>query len=226
MFALKKLLCACVVTDIPSDTFCCIGLTGGIGSGKSSAAQFFGELGAQVIDTDRIAHELTAAGQPALTLIRERLGPAYFDGAGALDRARLRRRVFTDAAAKRELEAILHPLIRAEASARVAAAPGPYVILVVPLLLETGAYRGLVQRVLVIDCDPDTQVARATARSLLAPDEVRAIMRTQLARGERLKYADDIISNDGDLAALRRQVIEFDRRYRILAETPKSGVRS
>lgn len=212
-----------MATENLSNIPCCIGLTGGIGSGKSSAARFFGELGASVIDTDHIAHELTAPGQPALTRIRERLGTACFDSAGVLDRARLRRRVFADAAAKRELEAILHPLIRAEAVTRVTAARGPYIVLVVPLLLETGAYRTLVQRTLVIDCDPEVQVARTVARSDLKPAEVRAIMRTQLSREERLGHADDIISNEGDLAALRRQVIELDGRYRTLADPQNTG---
>jgi dephospho-CoA kinase len=212
-----------VAIEHPSNLPCCIGLTGGIGSGKSSAARFFGELGASVIDTDHIAHELTATGQPALTQIRERLGATCFDSAGALDRACLRRRVFADADAKRELEAILHPLIRAETITRVTAARGPYIVLVVPLLLETGAYRTLVRRTLVVDCEPEVQVARTVARSGLTPAEVRAIMRTQLSRDERLRHADDIISNDGDLAALRRQVIELDRRYRALADTQKAG---
>jgi dephospho-CoA kinase len=212
-----------VTTTRSPNLRCCIGLTGGIGSGKSSAARFFEELGASVIDTDAIAHELTAPGQPALTWIRERLGTACFDNTGALDRACLRRRVFTDAAARRELEAILHPLIRAETGARIAAARGAYVVLVVPLLLESGAYRALIHRIAVVDCDPETQVSRAVARSRLTPDEVRAIMRTQLPRNQRLEHADDIIANDGDLAALRRQVVELDHRYRALAATPKDS---
>lgn len=195
----------------------CIGLTGGIGSGKTSAAEIFRELGAAVVDTDEIAHALTRAGGAAVDAIRKAFGDDYVDADGALDRRKMRATVFSDAAARRKLEEILHPLIREQAGLRIAAAPGPYVVLVVPLLLETGAYRRLVSRVLVVDCEEALQIARAAARSGLAADEVRAIMAAQMPRALRLAAADDVIRNDGDMAGLRRQAEALHAKYVTLA---------
>ncbi len=191
----------------------CVGLTGGIGSGKSAAAEMFKALGAAVVDTDEISRALTAPRGAALRAIREQFGPEYIAADGGLDRERMRRLVFGNAAAKQQLEAILHPMIRAESRAGVAAATAPYVILVVPLLLETGAYSDLVQRVLVVDCSEERQIERAARRSGVSADEVRAIMATQLPRAARLARADDTLDNDGDLASLRRQVGQLHAGY-------------
>lgn len=201
----------------------CIGLTGGIGSGKTSAAEEFAQLGAGVVDTDAIAHELTRPGGAAMPALREEFGAAYVAADGSLDRARMRALVFGDRDARRRLEAVLHPLIRRETMARAAAAQAPYVLLVVPLLLETGAYRDRVQRVLVVDCSEATQIARTTARSGLSENEVRAIMAAQLSRAERVARADDVIVNEGGRDALREQVRDLHRRYLELAEGSRIG---
>ena len=195
----------------------CVGLTGGIGSGKSAASDRFGEFGAGVVDTDEISRELTAPAGAAIEEIRKQFGPEFVTADGGLDRARMRRLVFADAAARRKLEAILHPLIRARTRAAIAAAAQPYVVVVVPLLLETGACAELVQRVLVVDCEEAAQVRRTMARSGLSAGEVREIMATQLPRAERLRRADDVLANDGDLPALQRRVARLHARYLDLA---------
>ena len=195
----------------------CIGLTGGVGSGKTSAARIFQKLGAAVVDTDEIAHDLTRPGGAAVAAIRSEFGADYVAADGGLDRAKMRRLVFADAVARKKLEAILHPLIRKDSQARIAAAQQPYVLVVVPLLLETGAYRELIGRVLVIDCDEERQIARAMKRSALSSDEVRAIMAAQLPRAKRLAAADDVLHNDADLQALRRQAEALHEKYVALA---------
>ena len=195
----------------------CIGLTGGIGSGKSSAARIFEELGAAVVDTDEIAHELTRPGGAAMAAIRSKFGADYLTADGGLDRAKMRRLAFSDAAARTQLEAILHPLIRTQSKARIAAAQQPYVLVVVPLLLETGAYRELIGRLLVVDCEEEQQIARAMLRSALSRDEVRAIMAAQVSRAQRLAAADDVLHNDADLEALRRQAQALHADYVSLA---------
>lgn len=201
----------------------CVGVTGGIGSGKSSAAALFAELGAGVIDTDDIAHELTGAGGRAMPAIAAAFGPAATAADGSLDRAAMRELVFADPSRRKTLEGILHPLIRAEARDRVARTPAPYVMLVVPLLLETGGYPDLVQRVLVIDCDESLQVSRTMQRSGLTAAAVSAIMAAQLPRQERLARADDVLRNDGDIADLRRQVAGLHKRYLTLAAGAAAG---
>ena len=190
-----------------------VGLTGGIGSGKSAAATLFEEFGAAVVDTDAIAHELTAPGGTAIAPIRAAFGNEVVAPDGALDRAAMRRKVFTDAQAKGRLEAILHPMIRAEADRRSAAARAPYVVLVVPLLVESGGYRSRVQRIAVVDCPEAVQVARVMSRSGLSAGEARAIMAAQVGREARLAVADDVIDNGGELAALRPQIEALHRRY-------------
>lgn len=194
-----------------------IGLTGGIGSGKSVAASRFAELGAAIVDTDAIAHELTGSGGSAVPALRSQFGAEYVTADGGLDRARMRRLVFQEPEARKRLEAILHPLIRAESRARIAAADRPYVVVVVPLLLETGAYRDLTDRVLVVDCAAERQMQRAVQRSGLSEDDVRAIMAAQLPRAERLAQADDVLPNDGSMEDLRRHVNELHSRYLGLA---------
>jgi len=194
-----------------------VGLTGGIGSGKSAAAQGFEELGATVIDTDAIAHALTAPGGAAIEPIRAAFGADYLTPEGALARPRMRALVFADAAKKRLLESILHPMIRTRTSEFALAARSPYVILMVPLLVESNDYRRRCQRILVVDCPEELQVERVMARSGLAADQVRAIMTNQVARGARLAAADDVIDNSQDPAHLRRQVEALHQRYLQLA---------
>jgi dephospho-CoA kinase len=194
-----------------------VGLTGGIGSGKSAAAKLFEELGATVIDTDAIAHALTAPGGAAIAPIRAAFGADFISAEGALERARMRELVFADAAKKRQLEAILHPLIRERSGELVRAAASPYVILMVPLLVESGAYRGRCQRILVIDCPEELQIERVVARSGISAAQVRAIMATQVSRAARRAAADDVIDNSRDLAHLRREVEALHRRYLQLA---------
>ena len=189
-----------------------VGLTGGIGSGKSAAADEFARLGATVVDTDAIAHELTQKGGAAVAEVERTFGKDFIV-AGAMDRKRMRDHVFADPAAKRSLEALLHPMIREESARRIAAATGPYVVHVVPLLIESPDYRRRVDRVLVVDCPEKTQVERVRARSGLSEDEVRAIMRGQVPRAERLAAADDAIDNSGPRDALRNQVAALHQKY-------------
>jgi dephospho-CoA kinase len=190
-----------------------VGLTGGIGCGKSKAADMFAELGADVVDTDAIAHELTGPGGGAMAALRQAFGPEYLRDDGALNRERMRALVFSDPAAKAKLESILHPLIRSESRRRIEASSAPYVLLVVPLLIETGGYNDVVDRILVVDCDESTQLARTMARSRLSQEDVRRIMSTQASRTKRLQSANDVISNDADMNSLRSQVEVLHRRY-------------
>ena len=196
-----------------------IGLTGGIGSGKSAAADQFALLGAAVVDTDAIAHELTRPGGAAIPRVREQFGDASIGADGAMDRKQVRELVFADPSAKKKLEALLHPMIRAESQCRIAAAAGaaPYVVHVVPLLIESPDYRGRVQRVLVVDCAEEVQVERVRQRSGLGEEEVRRIIAAQASRAARLEAADDVIDNSGPLAALRPQILMLHERYLALA---------
>ncbi len=190
-----------------------VGLTGGIGSGKSAAADRFVACGASLVDTDVIAHELTAPGGAALPAIRARFGAEVIGADGSMDRAAVRARVFADPQARRELEAILHPMIRARSVERCLQATGPYVILAVPLLIESGGYRGRCQRICVIDCAEEVQIARVKARSGLAEEQIRAIIAAQASRAERLAAADDVIDNSGSLEQLIAQVDALHLRY-------------
>jgi dephospho-CoA kinase len=194
-----------------------VGLTGGIGSGKSTVAELFAARGVPIVDTDAIAHELTAAGGAALPAIAAEFGEAMIGADGALDRSRMRAAVFADEAARARLEAILHPRIAAIARQRLCAASAPYLLLVVPLLVETGALRESMQRVLVVDCADELRLARVQRRSALAAAEVRAMMAAQAGRAERLAIADDVLANDGDLATLAAGVDRLHRRYLALA---------
>lgn len=190
-----------------------VGLTGGIGSGKSTVAELFVRNGAALVDTDAIAHELTAAGGAAIPALLAKFGPGVIDGSGALDRTAMRQSVFADPAARAQLEAILHPLIRQLAAERCQAAAAPYVILAVPLLVESGEYRQRCQRIAVVDCPESRQIERVMARSGLSVDQVRAIMAAQATRQQRLAVADDVVVNDGDLASLGEQVDALHRKY-------------
>lgn len=195
-----------------------VGLTGGIGSGKSTVAELFVRQGAALVDTDAIAHALTTAGGAAMAAIAAAFGDGVVDAGGALDRAAMRRLVFSDHAAKSRLEAILHPLIRQQSNALCSAAvTAPYVLLVVPLLIETDGYRQRADRILVVDCDESVQIARVQTRSGLTAEAVRAIMATQASRAQRRAAADDVVINDGGRDALLPQVEALHRRYLALA---------
>ena len=198
-----------------------VGLTGGIGSGKSAAADAFAELGARVVDTDAIAHELTGVAGAAIPEIALQFGKAFIDVTGAMDRKRMRDLVFSDAEEKQRLEALLHPMIRAESARRIAAAfasrPGSYVVHVVPLLIESPGHRECVARVLVVDCPEELQVARVRTRSGLPEGEIRRIISTQVQRQKRLAAADDVIDNSGTIAAMQQQLRQLHEKYLKLA---------
>jgi dephospho-CoA kinase len=194
-----------------------VGLTGGIGSGKSAAAGAFEKLGATVVDTDAIAHELTGPGGAAVAEVERQFGKAFVDASGAMDRKRMRDLVFSDAEEKQRLEALLHPMIRADSERRIAAATGPYVIYVVPLLVESAGHRERMARVLVVDCPEALQISRVRQRSMLPEAQVRRIIASQIKRERRLAAADDVIDNSGDLAALQKQVGALHEKYLALA---------
>ena len=196
---------------------CVVGLTGGIGSGKTAVAHAFGCLGIEIVDTDQLAHRLSASGEPGFAAIRSVLADVPLLADGEIDRAALRRIVFADPLKRMQLENALHPLIGAEARRRIARWTGPYGLVIVPLLLEREGLRPVVDRVLVVDCPEEEQVRRVVARSGIAPAEVRAIMATQLPRERRLAAADDVIDNAGRPEAIAPQVAALDRRYRELA---------
>jgi dephospho-CoA kinase len=195
-----------------------VGLTGGIGCGKTTVANMFGALGATLVDTDEIAHALTAPGGAAMHAIGTEFGREYLTPEGALNRPRMRALVFSDPGAKVRLEAILHPRIRDAALAQAAIASGSYVIFVVPLLIESGTWRERVTRVLAIDCDESVQVARVMARNGLTEEQVRAIMATQVTRQERLAAADDVITNNGDKSLLAPQIVRLHAQYLAFSE--------
>ena len=194
-----------------------VGLTGGIGSGKSAAAEEFGRLGATVVDTDAIAHELTQPGGAAIAQFRHLFGDDFVDPAGAMDRAKVRTLVFRDPTAKEKLEALLHPMIRAESARRIAAAKGPYAVHVVPLLIESPEHRARVGRVLVVDCPEELQISRVRQRSALPEAEIRRIISSQVQRDKRLAAADDVIDNSGPVSALQQQVRKLHEGYLRLA---------
>jgi dephospho-CoA kinase len=182
-----------------------VGLTGGIGSGKTTVANRLAALGAAVVDTDEISRELTGPSGGAMQAVREAFGARFVTSEGALDRAAMRALAFEDDQARSRLEAILHPAIRTRADALLAATPGPYAIIVVPLLFETRGYLDRVGRVLVVDCPEPLQAARTAARSGLGLAEVARIMAAQWPRWRRLQMADDVVWNGGDEAALGPQ---------------------
>jgi dephospho-CoA kinase len=202
-----------------------IGLTGGIASGKSTAARLFAARGVPVIDTDQIARDLVEPGRPALAAIVEAFGESVLTPAGRLDRRALREAVFDDAAARRRLEAILHPAIRKELAQRSAAAGGPYQIWVIPLLVEGGGI-DRVDRVLLVDCPEDVQLERLQARDGETEVRARAMLAAQATREQRLAAADDVIRNDGPIAALAPQVEALDAKYRRLAGQGDGGLRT
>jgi len=194
-----------------------IGLTGGIGSGKSTVLQMFAQLGAAVIDADAISRGTTAAGGAAIAAIAARFGAEFVTAEGALDRERMRAHAYADPRARKQLEEIIHPLVGQESGRQVEAALAagvPCIVFDIPLLVESGRWRAQVDRVVVIDCSPQTQIERVVPRSGLKPDEVRAIIAAQAARADRLAAADIVICNDGlSLGELRDNVVQAARRF-------------
>ena len=193
-----------------------IGLTGGIGCGKTIVAELFAEQGVPVIDADQLAREVVAPGEPALGEIRQRFGDDMLLPDGQLDRGRLRKIIFQDAQARLDLEAILHPRIRELMQQRLAALDAPYAILSIPLLLETGQQQ-TVERILVVDCPPDVQIRRVCARDGVDPQQARGILHAQCSRQDRLSAADDVIDNGGPQNQLREQVLRLHHKYLGLA---------
>lgn len=193
-----------------------VGLTGGIGSGKTTVSERFADYGVPVIDTDLIARELVEPGRPALAEIVAGFGPECLDGDGRLHRTHLRERVFADPAGRRRLEAILHPRIRALVRERVAALAVPYCLVVIPLLAETGM-TDLIDRVLVVDAPEAEQIRRVMARDRIDADQARRILAAQASRDQRLALADEILENSGNLDQLDRQVAALHQHYSTLA---------
>lgn len=202
-----------------------IGLTGGIGSGKSKVADLLALWGAAVVDTDVIAHELTAPGGDAIAPIRHQFGPSVITATGALDRQAMRDIVFESPEARHRLEAILHPMIGLLTEKRVAQAHGCYLVVVVPLLVESGRWRDRVDRICVVDCDEDTQIRRVQARSGLTLEAIGRIMKAQATREARLAQSDDVVINDGrtDIDELTRRVRELHDSWCARAQQPVSG---
>ena len=189
-----------------------IAITGGIASGKSTVATLFAALGAKLIDADQVARDVVAPGSPALAQIAARFGPQMLTPDGALDRSRLRDLVFSDAKDRGDLEAITHPLIRARVAELGASHGGPYQLIAVPLLAETGTARDY-DRVLVVDCDPQLQLQRLMARDRMGRSDAQRMIDAQASREARLAIADDVIRNEGDISALAAQVQELHQRY-------------
>ena len=195
-----------------------IGLTGGIASGKSTVARLFAARGATVLDTDVIAREVVVPGSHALAALVAAQGAGILDGEGRLDRAELRRRIFADESTRRQVESILHPEIVNELERQASRAPGPYQVLVIPLLVEAGLER-LVDRILVVDCPEEEQVRRLVARDGATREDALRMLETQATRERRLAAADDVIDNGGPEADLPARVAELDRQFRDLART-------
>ena len=194
-------------------------LTGGIASGKTTVSDLFEELGVPVIDTDRIARELVEPGKPALKAIVKRFGADYLDGEGQLDRRKMRTAIFTDPEARTRLENILHPLIGNEVIHRISALDAEYCIIVIPLYASSGAYEW-VDRVLVVDAEEETQIARVMERDQINRAQAEAILASQASRQERLALADDVVLNEGPLEQLAARVQELHARYLALANSP------
>jgi dephospho-CoA kinase len=200
----------------------CVGLTGGIGSGKSTAARLFAALGAGIVDADIIAHKLTSAHGSAMPLILASFGEDYLNSDGALNRNKMRTLVFADPIAKQSLESILHPFIFREAQRQLLAClTQPYALLVVPLLFEQPIFQSLVQRTLVVDCDESLQIQRIMQRSQLRADDVQAIINQQMPRVERIRLADDVIDNTIGLGCLEGAVKCIHQTYLELAHQNK-----
>ncbi len=193
---------------------CCIALTGGIGCGKSTAAEIFATLGAGIVDTDVISHQLTQANGLAIPGIKAALGDTYITPDGSLDRTLVRKLIFSDLSKKKILEQILHPLIQNQAMSQLQQLDRtPYNIIVVPLLVENIAFQQLADRILTVECNEETQIDRVTRRNNMSVSEVQSIINQQSSRTERLNIADDVIYNDDDMISLSKQVETLHQRY-------------
>lgn len=195
-----------------------VGLTGGIGCGKSSTSQFFSDLGIDVIDTDVIARQLTQPNGSAISLIQNTFGSSVITADGALDRNKMRDLVFANSESRHKLEQILHPLILKAVIRRIKQSQAPYVIVVIPLLFETNDYNHLIQHILVIDCDEQQQLLRTMERSNLSEQKVRSIMATQVTRETRIQKADDVILNNQDIEYLKAQILLLHHKYLALSK--------
>jgi len=199
-----------------------IGLTGGIASGKSTVTQRFAELGIPVIDADVASRTVVEPGKPGLARVVARFGPQVLDASGRLDRKTLRAQIFNDPGSRQALDAILHPLIRADMEREAAEAQGPYLVMAIPLLVEGGTARRRVDRVLVVDVDEALQIQRLQARDGSSEEQARAILASQASRAARLGAADDVLLNTGSVAELRQAVDRLHEQYLQLAQTSSS----
>ena len=192
-----------------------VGLTGGIGSGKTAVSDRLAQLGAGIVDTDLIAHQITAPNGSAISLIQQRFGSEYLDSSGALDRGKMRSLVFADPMAREALEAITHPLIREETirqAKRLIQTKAPYLVFVVPLLIESGTWLSLLDYLVVVDCPEEVQIARVMHRSKLSKNEVEGILKAQTSRQERIAHADMVIENQGSLDDLHTAVLNLHQK--------------
>ena len=195
-----------------------VGLTGGIGCGKSTVSRLFADLGITIVDTDILAKKFTDVNGLAVNAIREAFGDGCINSVGAVDRVKMLNLIFSDNNARTRLEKILHPLILKEVTIQIKKITEAYIIIVVPLLFETHDYDNTVERVLVVDCSESLQLLRTMTRSRLSEEKVKAIMATQVTRQRRLQLADDIITNDHDIDSLKRQVLTLHKKYLIFAK--------
>ena len=193
-----------------------VGLTGGIGSGKTTVSNLFADYGTSIIDTDVIAHSLTVSGGAAIPKILSEFGDEFITPEGAMDRQKMRQYIFSDSAAKHRLESILHPQIRRACEEAARQADSEYLIFAIPLLIESGDWVNRVDRILVVDCAPETQVSRVIQRNHFSREQVLDIMRTQVSREVRLQHADDVINSEQDLSSVRLQVEQLHQKYRKL----------
>lgn len=196
-----------------------LGITGGIGSGKTSVSNFFSEFGASIIDTDVIAHDLCKPNGIAISSIRSQFGESFIQDDGAMNRSKMRELIFNDAQAKQQLESILHPLIRQQTELMVSKSTGLYAILVIPLLIESKQWIDRLDRILVIDCEEETQILRVMRRNSFEREQVLQIMAMQVSRHERLQYADDVINTENNFAHIRQQVAQLHAKYIHLCAT-------
>lgn len=203
-----------------------IGLTGGIGSGKSTVSHFLADLGAGVIDTDLIAHQITAPGGKAIPAIKEKFGSEYIDAQGALIRPKMRTLVFEDSKSRLLLEQITHPLIREETTKQafaLAQSEAPYLLFVVPLLIESASWRNLVDYLIVVDCTVETQISRVMQRNNIPRQAVENILRAQVSRQERLQAANAVLENEGDLKSLELEVFNLHQKLLKIGNQPHSS---
>ena len=203
-----------------------VGLTGGIGSGKTAVSDRLAKLGAGIVDTDLIAHQITASGGLAIPLINERFGAEFIDPNGALDRSKMRSLVFADPSARKSLEDITHPLIREETARqaeRLLQEKTPYLVFVVPLLIESGSWKPILDYLVVVDCSEETQIERVMHRNNLSRDEVESILKAQASRQERITRADTVIENEGNLDHLDAEVLKLHQKILQIPKVPPSS---